>query len=68
MFENSFVQFAVELVRALLVDALSGRVRERFSRLVRPDVRGYRRVLLALHRRNRDRLINKLHTEAKRGA
>jgi hypothetical protein len=25
-------------------------------------------VLLALHRRNRDRLINKLHTEAKRGA
>jgi hypothetical protein len=66
MFENSFVQFAVELVRALVVDVLSGRVRERFSRLVRPGAPSYRQVLLALHHRNRNRLLNKLHTGAKR--
>ena len=59
-------QFAVELIRALLVDVLSGRVRARFSRLVRPDSRGLNRALLAVHRRNRDRLLNKLHTEEKR--
>jgi hypothetical protein len=62
MFENPFVQFAVELIRALLVDALSGRVRARFACFLRPCARSYRRALLAVHRRNRDRLLNKLHT------
>ena len=55
-------QFAVELTRALLVDALSAHVRARFSRLVRPRSRNCHRAILAAQRRNRDRLLNKLHT------
>ena len=55
------LQFAVELLRALLVDELSERVRGRLAR--RRGARNCRRVLLSVHLRNRDRLLNKLLTE-----
>ena len=58
------VQFALELVRALLVDELSERVRRLASRwFLRSGPRDFRQVILRLHRRNRDRLLNRLLTE-----
>jgi len=62
MFENPIFQFALELVRALIVDALSGRVRLHIARLARFRAPGYRGTLLRIHRRNRDRLLNRLYT------
>jgi hypothetical protein len=57
-------QFAVEFVRALLVDELSDRVRRRASRwFVRRTGSGCRKFILHVHRRNRDRLLNRLLTE-----
>lgn len=63
MFDNLFIQFVLELLRALLVDELSGRVRRRLLGLIRK--RGAcdsRRIILGLHRRDRDRLLHKLRT------
>ena len=60
MFEL-ILQLAVELLRALLVDELSERVRGRFAR--RRGARDCRRVLLGVPLRNRNRLLNKLLTE-----
>ena len=58
------VQFTLELVRALLVDELSGRVRKNITEwLVARGTRSYRRTLLDVHRRNRGRLLNRLLTE-----
>jgi hypothetical protein len=58
------LQFLIELFRALLIDELSGRVRGRIHQLVSrrgsPDIG---RAILGVHRRNRDRLLNKLLTE-----
>ena len=57
-------QFAAELVRALLVDELSGHVRRRVTRwIVGGGIRGYRQAVLRVHRRNRGRLLNRLLTE-----
>jgi hypothetical protein len=55
-----FFQFVVELLRALLIDELSGHVRMRWAqrRLARKS-----RAILKVHRRNRDRLLHKLRTE-----
>ena len=65
MFENSFFQFVLEILRALLVDELSGRVRGRSLRWFRQrGNRDCRHVLLGLHRRNRDRLLHRLRTGA----
>jgi hypothetical protein len=59
-----FVQFALELVRALLVDELSERVRKNMTQwLIAHGARSYRRALLNVHRRNRVRLLNRLLTE-----
>jgi len=64
MLENSFLQFVLELLRALLVDELSGHVRRRLRRLLTgrgaPDYRG---VILGLHRRTRNRLRHRMSTE-----
>jgi hypothetical protein len=62
--DNFFLQFILELFRALLVDGLSGHVRRRIARWFR--ARGAdngRAALLGAHRRNRDRLLHKLRTE-----
>jgi len=58
------LQFIVELIRALLVDELSGHVRRgvnrwRASRETQSSIGLFWRV----NRRNRDRLLNKLLTE-----
>jgi hypothetical protein len=59
------VQFALELVRALLVDELSEGVRKRASRwFLRSGPGDFRQVILRLHRRNRDRLLNRLLTQS----
>lgn len=63
MFENPLFQFVVELLRALLIDVLSGHVRARLSRIFPTRRQSYRRALLAMHRRHRERLLNRLHTE-----
>jgi hypothetical protein len=59
-----FVQFVIELLRALLVDELSGHVRRKvygwFGRCAAKD---NKQVLLAIHRQNRNRILNKLLTE-----
>jgi hypothetical protein len=62
--DNFFLQFILELFRALLVDGLSGHVRRRFAGWFR--ARGAdngSRAILGVHRRNRDRLLHKLRTE-----
>jgi hypothetical protein len=57
------LQFLVELLRALLVDELSGHVRRRLRRsLTRRGAADCRRVILGIHRRTRDRLLHKLFT------
>jgi hypothetical protein len=55
------IQFAVEVIRALLVDELSSRVRDKWiaGRKDHSTGRAVRRV----HQRNRKRLLNKLVTE-----
>jgi len=58
MFEL-FLQFAVELLRALLIDELSDHVR---ARLVERRRARKSRAILNAHRRNRDRLLHKLRT------
>ena len=65
MFDNPFIQFAQEVLRALLIDELSWRVRRRFLRwFCKRGTGDCRHVILGLHRRNRDRLLHKLRTGA----
>jgi hypothetical protein len=67
MILDVLLQFLLELVRALLVDELSGRVRGRISRLAgKRGLPNIRRVILRVHRRNRERFLNRLLTELKR--
>ncbi len=67
MFENPFVQFVLELLRALLIDEFSERVRPPLGRwLIRRASRDVRRAVLRVHRRNRNRLMHRLRTEVKR--
>jgi hypothetical protein len=58
------LQFGLELVRALLVDELSGRVRRRLINLIsaRRSSDG-RRTILDIHRRTKERLLHRLLTE-----
>jgi len=58
-----FVQFILELLRALLVDALSGHVRRRVTRMFIARPTNCRGVLLGVHRRTRERLLHRLFTE-----
>lgn len=65
MFDLVF-QFILELVRALLVDAVSGHVRGRMSRMFITRNANLRRVILGVHRRTRERLLHRLLTEMER--
>jgi len=57
------IQFAAEVLRALLIDELSYRVRLKLGELLpSPRIRGTGQVLMAIHRRNRKRLLHKLLT------
>jgi hypothetical protein len=62
MFDNPLVQFAIELIRALAVDLLSARVRAKLRNLFRPEAHTSHGAFLSVHRRNRERLLNRLHT------
>ena len=59
-----FIQFIMELVRAVLIEALYSHVREHARRLLAhrpaPSCHG---AIFAVHRRNRERLFNRLFTE-----
>ena len=65
MIFDVLLQFLLEIVRALLVDELSARVRERIRRVAAkrgsPNIR---HAILGVHHRNRERLLNRLITEA----
>ena len=64
MMLDLLLQFTVELARALIVDELSGRIRGRATRFVgQGEARNSGHVLLTVHRRNRERLLNRLLTE-----
>ncbi len=64
MFENRFAEFMLELLRALLVDELSGHVRRRITRLfVAPKPHDFHRIIWNIHRRNRSRLLHRMFTE-----
>ena len=63
MFGDLFLQFILELMRALLVDELSGRVRRRVKGwFVARNADSARRAIATVHRRTRDRLLHKLLT------
>ena len=59
-----FLQFMVELLRALLVDELSCRFRRQVGKFwsVR-RIRSTQTLIRGIHRRNRDRLLHRLLTE-----
>lgn len=58
------LQLVIELFRALFVDALSGQIRVWAGVFSRgPKMRGTPAVFRHVHRRNRDRLLHRLHTE-----
>jgi hypothetical protein len=62
-----FFQFAVELARALFIDALSGHVRGLMGAFRRGGkIRGTAAAFRHIRRRNRDRLLHRLHTEGQR--
>jgi hypothetical protein len=59
-------QFIVELIRALLVDQLSCRLRGQVGKFWRVRrICSTRMLILGVHRRNRDRLLHRLFTELK---
>jgi len=62
---NLLLQFFLEVIRALVIDALSGHVRRKLVRWLgkraSPDCR---RALAAVRRHNRERLFHKLLTWA----
>jgi hypothetical protein len=61
-----FFQFAVELARALFIDVVSGRIRELLAVFKRGrKICGTAEVFRHVHRRNRDRLLHRLHTVAR---
>jgi hypothetical protein len=67
MIFDVLLQFLIELVRALLVDELSGRVRGRVRRAaVRHGSPNIRRAILGVHHQNRQRLLNRLITDLER--
>lgn len=60
------LQFALELIRAILVDELSEHVRSHVSRLGSGGrIRGRKQWLLRIFKRDRNRVMHKLHTESK---
>lgn len=62
---NLLLQFFLEVIRALVIDALSGHIRRKLVRwLGKHASRDRRRALATVHRRNRERLFHKLLTWA----
>lgn len=58
------VQFALEVIRALLVDELSGRVRRGLTTCLGVrNAAGSRRFKIRVHRRTRERLLHRLFTD-----
>ena len=55
-------QFALEVLRALVVDELSGHVRRNLRRFSNRGA-STTGAIFSVHRRNRDRLLNRLLTE-----
>jgi hypothetical protein len=62
MLDDLFVQFLLELLRALLVDELSGHVRRRIRWFLKGDAT-FRRTMAGVHRRTRAQLLHRLLTE-----
>ena len=56
-------QLIIEVIRALLVDELSGRVRERMVRWLGDREGSRHRATLRVHRKVRNQLLHKLRTE-----
>jgi hypothetical protein len=66
MILDLLIQFAADLARAIMVDALSGRIRGRVSAFRRfRKIHGATDVVSKVHWRNRDRLLHRLRTEEK---
>jgi hypothetical protein len=67
MFDNRFLEFFIELARALLVDGLSDHVRKGLTRLTKLSFfyrsNNYRSAIERVHRSNRKRLLHRLLTE-----
>ena len=64
MIVDLLVELIAEIVRALLIDELSGRVSGRIHWLVAKRAgSGTRPAFLGVHRRNRERLLNRLLTD-----
>lgn len=64
MIFDLFIQFAIELARAIMIDFLSGRIRGRVSAFRRiRGIRSAQDVVRGIHRRNRERLFHRLRTE-----
>ena len=58
------LQSVIELARALLIDALSGRIRARLSGSWRArKIRGKESAIRHIQRRNRERLLHRLLTD-----
>jgi len=69
MIVDIVAQFMQELIRALLIDALSSRVRRRARiLLVGRAESSTRRALRRVHQHNRKRILNRLATEADEGS
>jgi len=64
MIFDLLIQFAAELARAMMVEAVTGGIRDRVSafRRVR-GIRGVQDVVRHVHRQNRERLLHRLRTD-----
>ncbi len=62
--DNRILEFVLELLRALIVDEMSGHVRRQVRRLVNVgNGHNYHRVIRNIHQRTRSRLFHRLYTE-----
>jgi len=63
MMLDILVQFILELIRALLIEVLSGHVRRGLASWLSPRRESCHRAIVRVHRSNRERLFNRLLTE-----
>jgi hypothetical protein len=57
------LQFILELIRALLIEVLSGHVRRSLASWLGPWREPRHRAIVRVHQHNRERLFNRLLTE-----
>jgi hypothetical protein len=62
MMLDNLVQFILELIRALLIEVLSGHVRRGLASWLGPRRGTCHRAIVRVHRSNRERLFNRLLT------